>query len=761
MADCSRFPSLGKCQCFSGLLLCVLVLLTPGTFGLDTCIEVKTAFTGKGFDESDVPVKAVSGSDLTICPHSETCCTQAMEEKLTSHSRKEHTAQLNKTFDLIQRTFLQRSRKFDEFFKELINTAEQGLDEMFLETYGVLYRQNDKIFEDLFKELRSYYSGKDMDLMLVMRRFFHRLLVKMFQLINSLQMTEGPYMDCLARSMDELKPFGDVPTKLSMHVKRAFIAARTFVQGLAVGRDVLANIKEMGPSDSCVKAIVRMTYCPHCRGLTSTKPCSFYCLNTMKGCLANHAELNADWNKYIEALTKLGERLDGPFNIESVVAPIDVDISNAIMNMQETAVVFTEEVIKQCGDISQLRKMHSPPMARAKREAQGPQAATSQGPAGGYTSRRQQHTFDMRRRQQGTDRRKSSKSRDCSKSGNCLDKLVRDLKDKLKPAKNFWTNLPYMACQEEALAADATVQDDCWNGTDRARYVAEVQEDGVLRQISNPEVEVDVQVVNSVFNRQRMQLQHITHKLTQAHKGEHVSWVDTDMDATYVGGSGSGDDMLYDDDEDDDDEDYYSPEDDIDDTEDGDDYHGTIDGYSDDEDDYLDASGDGYQGSGSGSHGYVTDDEKKGFVDIDLSPDRFTPTGSGSHSGRGRGHNRDRYHHKQGGNKHYPTWVGGAGEGQDRNAGGPGTFNNNRGTSGGSVPTIVNPGGGMYNPNNNRQGNQNRGETPTAQEKGEASGKDAASSSSAASVGVVLLLLGSHWLLVRRFSSQSPRATSC
>ncbi|KAK3783820.1 hypothetical protein RRG08_063481 [Elysia crispata] len=44
-----------------------------------------------------------------------------------------------------------------------------------------------------------------------------------------------------------------------------------------------------------------------------------------------------------DALNKLGERLDGPFNIESVVAPIDVDISNAIMNMQETGVGFTQE----------------------------------------------------------------------------------------------------------------------------------------------------------------------------------------------------------------------------------------------------------------------------------------------------------------------------------------------------------------------------------------------------------------------------------
>ena len=117
---------------------------------------------------------------------------------------------------------------------------------MFLETYGVLYRQNSQIFKDLFKELKAYYEGTDMDLMTVMDHFFDKLLAKMFQLINNLQIPDGNrYMKCVSENMKDLKPFGDVPTKLSLHVKRAFIAARTFVQGLAVGQDVIANIKEV------------------------------------------------------------------------------------------------------------------------------------------------------------------------------------------------------------------------------------------------------------------------------------------------------------------------------------------------------------------------------------------------------------------------------------------------------------------------------------------------------------------------------------
>lgn len=44
--------------------------------------------------------------------------------------------------------------------------------------------------------------------------------------------------------MDELKPFGDIPKKLKIEVKRSFVATRTFVQALANGEDVLGNIME-------------------------------------------------------------------------------------------------------------------------------------------------------------------------------------------------------------------------------------------------------------------------------------------------------------------------------------------------------------------------------------------------------------------------------------------------------------------------------------------------------------------------------------
>lgn len=51
-------------------------------------------------------------------------------------------------------------------------------------------------------------------------------------------------------------------------------------------------------------------------------------------------------NLMSDAMLMVAERLEGPFNIESVMDPIDVKISDAIMNMQENSVQVSQKVRK-------------------------------------------------------------------------------------------------------------------------------------------------------------------------------------------------------------------------------------------------------------------------------------------------------------------------------------------------------------------------------------------------------------------------------
>lgn len=61
----------------------------------------------------------------------------------------------------------------------------------------------------------------------------------------------------------------------------------------------LINWFQVPLGEECKNALMKLVYCPHCRGLASVKPCSNYCSNVMKGCLANQADLDPVWKDLI------------------------------------------------------------------------------------------------------------------------------------------------------------------------------------------------------------------------------------------------------------------------------------------------------------------------------------------------------------------------------------------------------------------------------------------------------------------------------
>lgn len=75
--------------------------------------------------------------------------------------------------------------------------------------------------------------------------FWTRLMERMFQLLNSQYDINDDYMECVNKHMDDLKPFGDVPKKVTSQVSRAFVVARTFVQGLGFGQGVATNASKV------------------------------------------------------------------------------------------------------------------------------------------------------------------------------------------------------------------------------------------------------------------------------------------------------------------------------------------------------------------------------------------------------------------------------------------------------------------------------------------------------------------------------------
>ncbi|XP_067259739.1 glypican-6a isoform X1 [Chanodichthys erythropterus] len=499
---------------FTSLSL-LLSLSCAGDVKSRSCSDVRQAFTTKGFSLHNVPLQEISGEHLRVCSQGYTCCTSDMEDRLGQQGKLDFENLVDESSHTIRTVFTSRHKKFDEFFLELLDNSEKSLNDMFVRTYGKLYTHNSEMFEDLFSELKRYYTGGNVNLEEVLNDFWSRLLERMFQLLNSQYTFTDDYLECISKYTDQLKPFGDVPRKLKAQVTKAFIAARSFVQGLMVGREVANRVAKVNISPGCSKALTKMLYCPYCGGMPGLKPCANYCQNVMRGCLANQADLDPEWNLFIDAMLLVADRLEGPFNIESVMEPIDVKISEAIMTMQDNSMQVSSKVFQGCGHPK---------------------------PAGiGRSARGISDVFNSRFRPY------SPEERPTTAAGTSLDRLrivwrtmqhsVIDIKEKLKESKKFWSSLPDSICAEDKVTDPD--EEQCWNSHTKGRYFPEVVKDGLTNQLNNPEVEVDITRPDTFIRQQIMTLRVMTNKLRNAYNGKDVYFQDS-SDEESGSGSGSG-----------------------------------------------------------------------------------------------------------------------------------------------------------------------------------------------------------------------------
>uniref|UniRef100_A0A672K5K7 Glypican-6-like n=2 Tax=Sinocyclocheilus grahami TaxID=75366 RepID=A0A672K5K7_SINGR len=484
------------------VLVCVMALWGAAG-GARSCGESRRVY-GEKHELNTAPHTHISGEHLRLCPRDYTCCSSLMEDTLARQSEADFLSAVHDTSQFLLTTFTQRHRKFDEFFRELMDVAEKSMNQMFTQTYGHLYTQNAPIFQQLFSDLRRYYTGGRESLAEVLSDFWAGLVERVFALVNPQYQFSEDYLECVSKHAEQLRPFGDVPHKLHIQVSRALTAARTLVQSLAAGRDLVNKATKLTVGSECVRALMRQWFCPLCRGLPSLKPCHSLCLNVMKGCLANQADLDSEWNNFIDVLMAVVEKLGGPFHFELAADSIAVKVSEGIMYMQENSITISAKVFQGCG-------IPRPTPARNKRSSRE------------RDGKRAFRTY-------------SAEEKPTTASGTNLDRLVEELQERLRPMRGFWVALPHTICNDERKAADVTNEDHCWNGQTLGRYLPSVTADGLVNQINNPEMEVDVARPDVKTRQLIMELRVAVNRLKHAQNGRDADLIDSDVEA----GSGSG-----------------------------------------------------------------------------------------------------------------------------------------------------------------------------------------------------------------------------
>lgn len=131
-----------------------------------------------------------------------------------------------------------------------------------------------------------------------------------------------------------------------------------------------------------------------------------------------------------EAVDKVADRLLGPFNIEMLVRPINLKISEAIMNFQENSHDVSQRVFTGCG---------RPVLGRRRRDNRELELESL--------------NFDQ---ETSTD--------DHAPTAAILDKLVKEIRQRVRDSRQFWVYLPYKLCNDGLVVPPSNTK-ECWNGT--------------------------------------------------------------------------------------------------------------------------------------------------------------------------------------------------------------------------------------------------------------------------------------------------------
>ncbi|NXG23732.1 GPC5 protein, partial [Grallaria varia] len=315
-----------------------------------------------------------------------------------------------------------------ETFEMLIRLAENYTSTLFCTAYRNMAAEATVRVEEFFTDVGLFIFGTDLSTEEFVNRFFDTLFPVVYSHVINPGLTDISleYAECLRMARRDIRPFGNIPKKAIGQMGRSLLSSRTFLQALNLGIEVINTTDHMRFSKDCSRALLRMQYCPHCQGLLLSKPCMDFCLNVIQGCLADTAEVDLHWRRYVQSLEELSSAMSGSYDIEHVLLNFHLLVNDALVQARIHGPELSEQVKKICG----------PPV---RKPTQSPGCSFNQNkdnPGLKMFSRDNEETLTRRR---------------------------NEFMSHLRLYRAFYSGLADQLCSNELAAGDGL---PCWNGED-------------------------------------------------------------------------------------------------------------------------------------------------------------------------------------------------------------------------------------------------------------------------------------------------------
>lgn len=220
-------------------------------------------------------------------------------------------------------------------FQYLLSFSQGHLSSLLEGSYPSLSRHALPHVNQLFSSLSLHLRGANVSAEGAVHQFFNNLFPLVFtRLINpgaEASAVGGDTRDCLRMIRQDVNPFGPHPAVMAQELAGALGAGRQLGLALEEGLEVMNATEHVSLSKECVKGLLRMVYCSHCRGLTLIKPCGGYCLNVMRGCLAGLSELDQPWRRYTGLLEQLTHSMAGHHSLELALLRVRGHVNDALL----------------------------------------------------------------------------------------------------------------------------------------------------------------------------------------------------------------------------------------------------------------------------------------------------------------------------------------------------------------------------------------------------------------------------------------------
>lgn len=224
-------------------------------------------------------------------------------------------------------------------FQSLLSFTLNLTTGLFDSAYEPLSQDARPLVADLFSDLSLFLGGDgNTSIERSVHRFYDNLFPLVYRRLVNPGLASAPpsseHSECLRMTRQDVNPFGSHPRVLAEGLTRALSAGRALSQALVIGAEVLNATERAGLARECGRALVRMQYCPHCRGLTLIRPCGGLCLNVMRGCLVGLSELDGPWRRYVALLQELTGALAEGHDLELALQGIRNHVNDAILHAQ-------------------------------------------------------------------------------------------------------------------------------------------------------------------------------------------------------------------------------------------------------------------------------------------------------------------------------------------------------------------------------------------------------------------------------------------